>query len=276
MDDVRRVAVKLAYDGTRFSGYQRQPDRRTVEGCLLSSILKVGAAPSARASALRSSSRTDRGVSALGNIASFKTDFDGSSICPALNSELEDVWVYSGIDVPDDFNPRWARQRWYRYNLPRGRQDIGVMRDLAGRFVGEYDFSRFARNDGRDPVRVVDSVAVAESGPFIVIDIRAESFLWNMVRRIVWMLDAAGRGEVDASCVGPEASSMPRRIGLAPPEHLTLMDVDCGLAFPVDPRARKAVAAEMGRRAIEGAAMQEFSTRLLKAVGADDAGGSHT
>lgn len=271
---MRRVAVRLAYDGTRFSGYQRQPDKRTVEGTLLSSILKVGAAPSARGATLRSSSRTDKGVSALGNVASFRTGFDGDAICPALNSEMEDVWVYSAVDVPEDFNPRWARQRWYRYALPRGVQDIGVMRTLAERFVGEHDFSRFARNDNRDPVRTVDSITLSEAGPFIHIDVRAESFLWNMVRRIVWMLDAAGRGEVEPSSVGPGSETAPRSIGLAAPEFLTLMEVDCGVAFPVDPKAGRAIAAEMGSRTLENAARQEFSTHMLRLVTGELPGGA--
>lgn len=272
---MRRVAIKLAYDGTRFNGYQRQPDKRTVEGALLSSILKVGAACSVRGAALRSSSRTDRGVSAIGNVASFRTGFDGSAICSALNSELEDAWVYSVVDVPEDFNPRWARQRWYRYTLPRGRQDLEVMQALAERFVGEHDFSRFARCDNRNPVRKVDSIVLSEAGSFIDIDIRAESFLWNMVRRIVWMLDAASRGEVDQSCVGPEPEAQPARIGLAAPEFLTLMEVDCGLRFPVDQRAGRAVSAEMVRRALENAARQEWSLHLLRSVGGGAAGGAH-
>jgi tRNA pseudouridine38-40 synthase len=264
------VAVKLAYDGSSFFGFQRQPERTTVEGSVISALQSIGAINSAKDSAFRSSSRTDRGVSALGNIVSFRTAFPLNSLCSAVNSELRGVWAYSIAEVKSDFNPRWARSRWYRYHLPKRTQDVDVMKRLASRFEGTHDFSAYARRDDRDPIRTIDSIDIAESGCFILLDFRAESYLWNMVRRIVWVIDASSTGEIDHAALGPEAERSPRRIGLAPPEALVLMDVDCGIDFVVDARAAKAAVAGVEANIVRASMAQEFSKRLLSTLSAGD------
>jgi tRNA pseudouridine38-40 synthase len=247
MPQEQRVALKFAYDGTRFMGFQRQPQGETVEGSLVRALTKVSAIRSSRECGYRSSSRTDRGVSALGNIISFKTPFPLPQLCSAINSEMEDIWAFSAIGVHDDFNPRGARQRWYRYHLPRWDQDIAVMREIAARFVGVHDFSGYARKDDRNPVRKVDSITVGEAGRFYAVDFRAESFLWNMVRRVVWMMNEGSSGRMDLDSIGPGAERKPVRLGLAPAEYLVLMDIDCGVEFQVDQRAAVGI-----RRAVDG------------------------
>ncbi len=261
-----RVALKFAYDGSAFFGFQRQPDRATVEGALVDALRRVGAISSSRECGYRSSSRTDRGVSALGNIISFRTSFPSSSLCSAVNSEMEDVWAYSAIEVPEDFNPRGARQRWYRYHLAKDAQDVRLMRELASRFVGVHDFSGYARVDGRNPMRKIDSVGVSDAGLFHAVDFRAESFLWNMVRRIVWTVNEGSSGRLEVERVGPEARKKPVRIGLAPPEYLVLMDIDCGVPFPVDHRAVIGLARRIGRRMRADAAKVAFEQALLQSL----------
>jgi tRNA pseudouridine38-40 synthase len=249
-----RVALKFAYDGASFLGFQRQPEGATVEGALVHALAKVGAISSPRECGYRSSSRTDRGVSALGNVVSFRTSFPLGSLCSAVNSEMEDVWAYSAVKVPDAFNPRAARQRWYRYHLPKSGQDPALLEEVASRFVGVHDFSGHSRRDDRNPVRRIDSITVGDGGMFHAVDFRAESFLWNMVRRVVWMMNEGSSGRMDLGCIGPEAKKKPVRIGLAPAEYLVLMDIDCGVDFPVDGRAavgvRRAVEARMRRSAM--------------------------
>lgn len=262
-----RVAVKLAYDGSEFYGYQRQPGRRTVEGDLVEALLAVEAVDSAESAGLRSSSRTDRGVSALGNVVSFRTDFSLNGLCSALNSEMDGIWARSAAAVPEDFNPRWARQRWYRYHLPRDDHDLAYLSSLLGRFVGRHDFSRFSRKDDRDPVRTIDSIDVSESTGLLLVDLRAESFLWNMVRRIVWMVDACGKGEIDQRYVGPAAAEAPRRVGLVPPEPLVLMDVDCGIEFVQDEKAAGRLREEFSERLLRCAVEGEFARQILKSIG---------
>ena len=240
----RRVALKIAYDGSEFYGFQRQPERPTVEGALIDALESIGAIDTDRECGFRSSSRTDRGVSALGNVVSFNTGFALESLCPALNSELRSVWAYSAVNVDDDFNPRYARQRWYRYYLPRASQNLSLMNEAASRFVGTHDFSGFARLDGRSPIRTIDSIEISTSRFFHLIDFRAESFLWNMVRRMVWYIEAVGMRSIRPNDCNLDAGRKPRRVGLAPPEFLLLMDVDCGIKFPVEAKVARALQQE--------------------------------
>lgn len=265
MEQERRIALKFAYDGTSFHGFQRQPDRLTVEGELIGALMKVGAVRSPRECGYRSSSRTDRGVSALGNVVSFRTAFELGEICSAANSEMDDVWAFSALEVTDDFNPRAAKQRWYRYHLVRSGQNLDLMRQLASRFVGVHDFASYARRDYRNPMRKVDSIGISETGGFLAMDFRAESFLWNMVRRIVWVLNEASSGRLDSECVGP-GSKRPRRVGLAPPEFLVLMDIDCGVTFTVDCRVAMGLSKALERRIGTSAMKLELERSLQSAV----------
>jgi tRNA pseudouridine38-40 synthase len=248
VEQEHRVALKFAYDGSTFFGFQRQPEKLTVEGALITALEKVGAIKSSRECGYRSSSRTDRGVSALGNLISIRTSFPAESLCSAINSEMEGVWAYSAVVVPDEFNPRAARQRWYRYYLPKADQDWKLMSTYSHRFVGVHDFSGYARKDKRNPMRKIDSIDISDAGMFYAIDFRAESFLWNMVRRIVWMLNEGGAGHMPDESIGPGSEKKPIRVGLAPAEYLVLMDIDCGVEFPVDSRASFGITRTLERR----------------------------
>jgi tRNA pseudouridine38-40 synthase len=262
-----RTALKFAYDGSSYFGFQRQPGKDTVEGALVTALSKVGAIPSPRECGYRSSSRTDRGVSALGNIISFRTSFPLRSLCSALNSEMEDIWAYSAVEVPEDFNPRCARTRWYRYHLAKDDQDLKAMKSIASRFVGIHDFSGYARKDDRNPMRKIDSIAISDCGMFHAVDFRAESFLWNMVRRVVWVMNEGASGRISLDTIGPEAKNRPVRIGLAPPEFLVLMDIDCGIEFPVDQRASIGIERMMDRRMRAHAMSLSFSDEVRGIVG---------
>lgn len=259
MDQERRIAIKFAYDGSIFHGFQRQPDMFTVEGELVRALTKVGAIKSSRECGYRGSSRTDTGVSALGNIISIKTSFKTDEICSAINSKMEGIWAYSSVEVPDAFNPRAARQRWYRYYLAKAGQDMRLMDEIARRFVGVHDFSGYARKDKRNPMRKIDSIDISDAGMFHAVDFRAESFLWNMVRRIVWMMNEGGSGRLPLDFIGPGSAKKPVRIGLAPPEYLVLMDIDCGVEFPVDRHASIGIARAIERRMRENGMKLTFS-----------------
>ncbi len=265
--DVRRIALKFAYDGSKFFGFQRQPDKVTIEGELVRALSKIGAIASPRDCGYRSSSRTDSGVSALGNVISFRTGFSTKSICSALNSEIEDVWAFAAAEVPEAFNPRAAKTRWYRYYLAKRGQRLQTMRKLAQRFVGVHDFSGYSRKADRNPMRKIDSIEFKDSSEFYLIDFRAESFLWNMVRRIVWMIDEGGSGRMPLEMIGPEPVKRPSRVGLAPPEYLVLMDIDCGVRFDVDSRAAIGIFREMQRRIREHASSVEFARELSAVLG---------
>lgn len=225
-----RFASKFAYDGKSFFGYAKQPKLRTVEGEIINALKKTKIVYENFGSA----SRTDRGVSALGNVISFNTDFKGN-ILSALNANVKDIWFYAVSRVDEKFNPRYAKERWYRYFLFNSGLDVDKMKKASELFVGVHDFSNFARVENKNPVRKINSLKIKEKGDFIVIDIKAESFLWNMVRRIVSVLEKAGRNETKIDVVKDALESKERfDFGSAEPEGLILMDVKYDFDFEKD------------------------------------------
>jgi len=231
MTSVGRVAVKFAYDGTRFMGSQRQPGERTAESELLCALIKVGAIISADENRFRVASRTDRGVSALGNVFAVDTDFRHQELLAALNASCEDVHCYALAEVPKNFSPRRARGRWYRYHLPYRGQDLELMAQGAKEFEGEREFRLFCKPDGKVTLRTLSSITLRREGELIVIDIRAREFLRNMVRRIVSALDLLGQGKVGLEDLRSALEGQGRSMGLAEAEGLVLMDVDLGLEW---------------------------------------------
>lgn len=216
-----RVALKFAYDGTKFHGYARQPDVKTVEGEILRAMEDVGI----RHLRFRSGSRTDKGVSALGNVIAFDTNFAPEEICGALNSRLEDIYFHSYAKVSLGFWPRYANQRWYRYHL-YGEHDVDLFRNIGEIFTGTHDFSSFSRMEkGRNPVRTIERIDVFQEGEFTIIDFRAQSFLWQMVRRMVGAMISVEKNEKDMEDVEHALNGERIVFRIADPEPLFLMDV---------------------------------------------------
>ena len=216
-----RVALRFAYDGRGFHGYARQPNVRTVEGEILNALDRI----KARHIRFSSSSRTDRGVSALGNVIAFDTNFRPSELPSALNANLEDIYFTGYSEVPLDFNPRHAKLRWYRYHLS-GEHRIDALRESAAVFVGKHDFSGFSRPEKeRSPVREISDISIEKNGRWTFIDFRAQSFLWQMVRRIVGAMLSFEEGNIDREELAAALDGKWLQPRIAPPEPLFLMGV---------------------------------------------------
>ncbi|MFQ5883846.1 MAG: tRNA pseudouridine(38-40) synthase TruA [Thermoplasmata archaeon] len=227
-----RVALKFAYDGSVFWGYQRQPNVRTVEGDIIRALNKTKMIQGVREYNFQSSSRTDRGASAVGNVIAFDTDFEKGQMLRALNSNVKDVYFWGFAEVNDDFNPRHARQRWYRYHLDK-ELDLDRLKSASSLFVGERDFKSFCRRSERSTVRRMDSIKVSRKRNFIYLDIKGESFLWNMVRRMVSALVKYAKGEISKKAITEALAGRGSDIGLSPAHPLFLMDVLYDFAFEV-------------------------------------------
>ncbi|MCX7618686.1 MAG: tRNA pseudouridine(38-40) synthase TruA [Tepidiforma sp.] len=207
----KRFAATVSYDGTDFVGSQVQPNGRTVQEELERAAERLFGAPTR----VDLAGRTDSGVHARGQVAAFTaaTRLEAAAIGRALNALLpEDVAVRAVRDVPPGFDPRrWARRRRYRYTIANGEArdplarryawhlegslDLPAMQHLAGAFAGRRDFSAFAGKlePGRSPVRTVFETTVNRSGDWLYIDIEADAFLPQMVRRITAALVRVGR-----------------------------------------------------------------------------------
>jgi len=223
--------MKIAYRGSDFHGQARQPGLRTVEGEVLHALLRTRAIRDARTNRFQSASRTDRGVSALGNVVAFDTDLAPEAAARGFNGKARGVWAWAATSVPDDFSARKARERWYRYVLP-ATHDAARINDALRRFEGEHDFRNFTRDRARTVARIDLARATAEKDA-TTLDFKAPSFRWNLVRRLVsaaLRVEAgkASLADIEAALEGPQAVDL----GLAPPEPLILMDVVYGFTIP--------------------------------------------
>lgn len=244
---MRTIRLVLEYDGTDLCGWQRQENGPTVQQHLEEVLARMTGAPVAVVGA----SRTDAGVHALGQVASFATGtaipLDGFRL--GMNSLLPpSIAVVSAEEVAADFHARFsARGKRYRYSIwtrssraplirhqvwHRGgaRLDIGAMRAAAAALPGERDWSAFraAGCTAKTATRRIDAVEVVEAAPYRVeIEVRGNAFLRNMVRILAGTLVEVGLGRIDAAQVGEIVASRDRtRAGPTAPAHgLTLVEV---------------------------------------------------
>lgn len=218
-----RVALKIAYDGRAFHGHQRQPDARTVEGECLRALRAAKILRDPRDAFFRSASRTDRGVSAIGNVIAFDTTFRPGDVVGAFNDRARDVWAWAVASVPETFHPRHALERWYRYHIYSGAS-VRAVRKAARLFVGEHDFQSFTSEPTRGPL-TVDRIDVSREQHAILFDVRARSFRRTMVRRIVAAVLGYAAGKIAEDDIRAALRGSRRDFGAAPPEPLFLMDI---------------------------------------------------
>jgi len=225
-----RVALKFAYDGRNFHGFARQPDLKTVEGELIKNLVQRGLIEDATKARFRSASRTDAGVSALGNVIAFNTNSSKEQLFQKLISDSTDadILVYGMKTVESDFYPRYAKWRIYRYYLNKKDLELDETISVASIFIGEHNFSNFARVEpGKDPVRTIDNIVLREEDDFFIIDFYAQTFLWNQVRRVVSAIEKVGIRKLAKKQITDALDNTDKKVdfGLAPPEPLILRDV---------------------------------------------------
>jgi tRNA pseudouridine38-40 synthase len=224
---MKRLAVKFAYNGKGFSGYARQLNARTIEGVVLSILMSKGVIDSPRGACFRSASRTDKGVSALGNVIAFNTTCRVDDLLDVIDTDDEDLIFYGVKEVDPGFYPRYARMRVYSYYL-RECYDHDRLVDVLSVFLGEHDFSNFARlESGKNPVRRIDDIRVTRRSGFFVVDFYAPNFLWHQIRR---MMKAALLVMDDKLCIDDLTKALNNpsvrvNLGLASAECLLLKDV---------------------------------------------------
>ena len=244
------VRLDVAYDGTGFRGWARQRDLgiRTVEGEVTAVIERVVR----ERVRLSVAGRTDAGVHARGQVASFATasTVDPDGIRDAVNGSLgPEVVVRRAIRAPSSFDARFsATARLYRYLVDEaevfdpfigryawhrpGRLSLVRMREAAVGLRGHRDFASFCRHPGRDrsTVRDLRSVTVSRQGSLLVFGFRANAFLHQMVRSLVGTLVDVGTGRLDPAAIPRILGARDRSAAgsIAPPQGLTLERVVYG------------------------------------------------
>ncbi len=239
-----RLALQFAYDGKPFHGYARQPQVKTVEGDIVSLLIKHGFIEDTAESMFRSASRTDKGVSALCNVVAFNTIASASNLLRTLSKESSDIIFYGIAQVDTSFYPRHAQTRSYRYYLKKHSIDPDVLLSSSSLFTGEHNLSNFARVEPfKEPVRTIGNVVITETDSFFVFDFYAQTFLWHQIRRILAATEKAARGELAKEHL-VEALHNPEKtvdFGLAPPEPLILTNIVYDVIFDYDTDMRKQV-----------------------------------
>ena len=259
---MRYLKLTIAYDGTDFHGWQMQSGKPTIQGEIVSVLRRLTQESTL---AIHGSGRTDAGVHALGQVASFRTQtaLSTEELRRALNALLPPTIRINAVDeTGPDFNARWsARAKTYRYRLYRGRVvppmiwryvlhypfplDEDKMRESATRFVGSHDFAAFAASTGsedddreRSTVREVYATELARSpdNEELVFTVRGRSFLRYMVRKMVGTLLDVGRGRLAPDDIDRLYQSRDRsKAGPTVPAHgLCMVSVEHEEAFRVE------------------------------------------
>ena len=239
--------MSLAYDGTGFRGWARNSGQRTVEGVQSDAFARIlGGAPK-----LSVAGRTDAGVHARGQVASFVVDDDVAleKLQRSVNSMLApEVVAWDVRRAPEGFNARFsATAREYRYRIGTGAWPdpfegrfvwhrpgalaVPPMRAAARALLGEHDFASFCRRPpSGGTVRRLERLSVARAGDRVEISARANAFLHQMVRALVGTLVAVGDGRLEFVEVPKvlAARDRARTPQMAPAHGLTLERVVYG------------------------------------------------
>lgn len=243
---VRNIKLAIHYDGSSYHGWQGQPDRPTIQGELTQAIEKL----TGKQVIVNGASRTDAGVSALGQVANIRIDtpIPTQNIAKALTEILpDDIAVAEAVDVPDDFDAiSSVKSKLYRYtiytgptppvlqirhcwHLP-GRLDTSAMEKGAKLLVGTKDFKSFASaaDIRQSSIRTITNCRVKADGEWIYIDVEADGFLYNMVRNIVGTVVEVGRGRWKPEKMTEILEARDRTAAgpIAPAAGLCLMRID--------------------------------------------------
>ena len=208
-------AAKISYIGKNYSGWQIQPDAVSIQEIIEDALEKVAGSRIK----ITGAGRTDKGVNALGQIASFSMDkiFVPDKLRLAINFYLpEDIRVMKISHVPDDFNARRsASSREYKYFIwhgavcppmlndfvwwRKGRHewDMNLAKQACEMIQGRHNFKAFCRvgECPDDPFRTIDSLRIRNRGKLSIVSVKAQSFLTNMVRIIIGNVNSIALGK---------------------------------------------------------------------------------
>jgi tRNA pseudouridine38-40 synthase len=242
----QRYKMVIAYDGTRFAGWQTQPDRPTIQGELERAVKEL----TGHKERIHSSGRTDAGVHARDQVAHFDLPepIVIKKFLRGLNALLpEDIRVMSLRKAAPDFHARYdAKGKEYRYFIWNGRimppfvrqhrahvrppLNVQAMNRAAKLLVGKNDFAAFSANPNREidgTVRHLRGLRVRKNGHELVIIARGDGFLYKMVRSLAGFLIRVGTGELepDIAKVILHSKTRTARVPTAQPQGLFLWKV---------------------------------------------------
>ncbi len=240
---IRKIKLTIAYDGYSYHGWQVQPGHPTIEQTVEDALANL----TGQKVELSGASRTDAGVSALGQVATFQIDspIPTENFAKAITHRLPpDITIIEAVEVPQDFDViKDVKSKLYRYTIFTGevrpvlqirhcwhipeKLDVVAMTKAASFLVGKKDFKSFAAAaDKRESsIRTIFRCDVTHDGNWIYIDVEGDGFLYNMVRNIVGTLVETGVGRMEPEKMIEilEAKDRTAAGPIAPAEGLCLM-----------------------------------------------------
>ena len=251
---MRNIKLEISYDGTKYYGWQKQKDKKTVQETIEKAIYEI----TGKEIKLIGSGRTDRGVSAISQVANFldESKFDIQKYEKAINSRLkrEYITINNVEEVDIDFNARFnAKQKKYIYIINNQKQrgtitreheyyypytlDVVAMNEAIQEIVGEHNFKCFeAAGSKRDStIRTIYDAKVYEekinnimdNSERIIISVTGNGFLYNMMRIIAGTMLEVGRGNIKVEDIKTIIEKEDRKNAgkTLPPEGLILKEV---------------------------------------------------
>lgn len=261
----RRLRIDLAYDGSNFAGWAKQPDRRTVQECIEEALAKISRISPETIVA----GRTDAGVHATGQV--IHVDIPESVALDDLLYKLnrildEDVRIHNISIAPEAFHARFsALRRYYRYKIldenkvldPLSRIDVAtwyrpldvdVMNETSALLLGEHDFAAFCKyREGATTIRTLEKYEwKRNSEGILVADIVADAFCYSMVRNLVGAVVCVADGRFNPEWIVGVLNNKERVSDslVFPPRGLTLYQVD----YPSDAQLLERAKITIARR----------------------------
>lgn len=242
-----RYRMTIEYDGSPFSGWQRQAGQASVQAAIENAVSRLGQSPAI----LFGAGRTDAGVHALGQVAHIDLEktWLPEKLMAAINAQVrpDPVSVFDIQEVDDSFHARFsASARHYEYRIRDSRTppaldrhrvwwvpyrlDEAAMHAAAQQLTGHHDFTTFRSSQcqSKSPVKTLDRLDVLREGRDVIVRASARSFLHNQVRSLVGTLKLAGEGKWSAADVRKALQAADRSAcgPVAPPQGLYLVSVD--------------------------------------------------
>ena len=212
---MRNIKLTIEYDGKEFNGWQKQPNKLNIQGEIERAIKEI----TGEDVELIGSGRTDANVSAINQIANFKTNnsIEIEKIPYALNAKLKkSIRIKKAEEVPEEFHSRYAcKKKTYRYTINNSEQGTAIyrymqyhfpikldekkMKKAAKYFIGEHDFKAFKASgtSAKSSVRTIYNIDVKREGDIVIIEVTGNGFLYNMVRIIAGTLLDVGQGKIE-------------------------------------------------------------------------------
>ena len=226
-------ALKIGYFGEGFFGSQVQPNFPTVASVMREALFRAGTISPGTLEKIAFASRTDRGVSAIGNVCKY---YGKRPILGRINKFLPETvcaWGYS--PVPEDFSERRdASLKKYSYFLPDTGENLSIMRQVCRMYSSKSasSFRAFSKRDkvDRGPGAPLAFAKVSKEGSFFVFRFAGKAFLWNQVRKMVGAASGAAKGKIGLSlieeCLSGSFAGRDAGIPTSPPEGLLLESIE--------------------------------------------------